>query len=801
MSTPNRGKIFISYRREGGQDLARLIHDHLGFRGYDVFLDTESLGGGTFNTKLLQRIRESSDFILILTPGALDRCVNKSDWVRLELACALENKINVVPVFAGNFTFNNIPPLPQDIDNVRDYNGPTVNHEYFNAFVDKLEDFLVAKGMEDPYVDPGKKQPLTPAKKRRMKSRVLGGIAALLLLSIILFPLLLNKGDGLPPISETQTFGSSAGNLCNEGLGSSAGAAAGGSKNITYIHSLDDLKYWYNASKRAIYMVRGEEDSVELLSDVKVGYLNVSTDWFYYTLEEAETVLYRARRLENGTVMGEAEELAAGISGDNDIIVEKDYAYYWRSGRGLCKLPLEKDGKESVLYPVETIWELQLLGKSADYLYGCDITSLWRIDTLSGKQETLFQIDDHFTDRAIIGGNVQGDWIYFVTTDLGNDALSHADRLYRIHTDGSTMEQLFIAEHADQKLISVCVYDEEKLMLTLSHGDNRLFYRMNTQTGTITERDAKNNAATAEQLGITAGNSLTNLCNNGLLSENSEGKMFYLSKSTSFFYHRFADGKLFYYYDSADRAIRCVWDEGGENTNSADLLTDVTCSYLSVTPDWLYCVLLEDGVSTLYRAENDTEAHTIGELEVLAADIAGENSVAISNGQIYYWGKMTGLHQMPVTTKIPVLVHALDEGKSCRTWHTFNLTDSELHFFAGNSLYRASLADGKLHYLLDGSELYSGGKIISAAADETAVYFAVAYFDEDGNRTRADELWRMDYADKQAKLLSTMPSVEDAIEWINLTSRNGYVRINRNGSIELHRFSATDGSLTLINVY
>ena len=82
MNETNRGKIFVSYRREGGQELARLILDHLNFRGYDVFLDTESLGGGTFNTKLLQRIRESSDFVLILTPGALDRCVNKSDWVR-----------------------------------------------------------------------------------------------------------------------------------------------------------------------------------------------------------------------------------------------------------------------------------------------------------------------------------------------------------------------------------------------------------------------------------------------------------------------------------------------------------------------------------------------------------------------------------------------------------------------------------------------------------------------------------------------------------------------------------------------
>ena len=172
MNETNRGKIFVSYRREGGQELARLILDHLNFRGYDVFLDTESLGGGTFNTKLLQRIRESSDFVLILTPGALDRCVNKSDWVRKELACALKNGVNVVPVFAKGFTFESAGPLPEDIKDVADYNGPTVNYEYFNAFIDKLEDFLTAKCMEDPYAAPEKKKKQTSPAKKQSPSRL-----------------------------------------------------------------------------------------------------------------------------------------------------------------------------------------------------------------------------------------------------------------------------------------------------------------------------------------------------------------------------------------------------------------------------------------------------------------------------------------------------------------------------------------------------------------------------------------------------------------------------------------------------
>jgi hypothetical protein len=141
-------------------------------------------------------------------------------------------------------------------------------------------------------------------------------------LSIILVPILLNRGDGLPPLSEKQTFGSSTGNLCNDGLGSASGADSSGSKTNTFIHSLDKRLYWYNTSKRSIMTSFEEEDAFAILSDVTVGFFSVSTDWFYYTIKDADTTLYRARRLENGTVMGEAEKLASGISGENDIIVE-----------------------------------------------------------------------------------------------------------------------------------------------------------------------------------------------------------------------------------------------------------------------------------------------------------------------------------------------------------------------------------------------------------------------------------------------------------------------------------------------
>ena len=89
--------IFISYRRDGGESTAKILRDKLTELGYSVFFDVESLRSGDFNTKLYSVIEECSDFLLVLSPGALDRCRNEDDWVRLEIEHALEEGKNVVP--------------------------------------------------------------------------------------------------------------------------------------------------------------------------------------------------------------------------------------------------------------------------------------------------------------------------------------------------------------------------------------------------------------------------------------------------------------------------------------------------------------------------------------------------------------------------------------------------------------------------------------------------------------------------------------------------------------------------------
>lgn len=128
--------VFICYRRDGGETTAKMLFDSLKRHGYRVFLDVETLRSGVFNTKLLDVIEHCKDFIIVLSPGSLDRTANEDDWVRQELRHALETGRNVIPVMLRGFVFPET--LPADIDGVRVHNGIAASMEFYDAFVEKL---------------------------------------------------------------------------------------------------------------------------------------------------------------------------------------------------------------------------------------------------------------------------------------------------------------------------------------------------------------------------------------------------------------------------------------------------------------------------------------------------------------------------------------------------------------------------------------------------------------------------------------------------------------------------------------
>lgn len=136
--------IFISYRREGGEMAAMLIFQALQERGYSVFCDVEVLNAGKFNEALLRNIRACRDFLLVLSPNALDRCADPEDWVRKEIAEAISTEKNIVPILMRGFAFPET--LPPEIEALKYYHGLTPQREFFRESIDRLcEKYLLSK--------------------------------------------------------------------------------------------------------------------------------------------------------------------------------------------------------------------------------------------------------------------------------------------------------------------------------------------------------------------------------------------------------------------------------------------------------------------------------------------------------------------------------------------------------------------------------------------------------------------------------------------------------------------------------
>lgn len=132
-----RYDIFISYRRSS-YDTANLIATRLKSAGYSVFFDMEALRSGKFNEQLFGVIDNCKDFLVVLPPNALDRCVNEDDWVRLEVCRAMANKKNIVPVMLNGFTWPN--PMPTGMEELSDYQALTATStEYFDMAMERLQ--------------------------------------------------------------------------------------------------------------------------------------------------------------------------------------------------------------------------------------------------------------------------------------------------------------------------------------------------------------------------------------------------------------------------------------------------------------------------------------------------------------------------------------------------------------------------------------------------------------------------------------------------------------------------------------
>ncbi len=208
--------IFVSYRRDGGVAEADRIASRLRNRGYRVFFDGDSIGSEDFVTKIAVSIRASTDVLVLLTPGALDRCITDPahDYVGREIAYAMELGKNIVPVMAEGFKYPE--GLPRALEPFKKINaGDTVNFSKPQAIEQMLE-FKISKGYFKS-APPKKAAAETPEKVVVVKPREQNrfgwlGAAALVVAGVLGFAIYeLRSTDEKPGIAEPPPAGTTGG--------------------------------------------------------------------------------------------------------------------------------------------------------------------------------------------------------------------------------------------------------------------------------------------------------------------------------------------------------------------------------------------------------------------------------------------------------------------------------------------------------------------------------------------------------------------------------------------------------------
>jgi len=121
--------IFVSYRRSDDAFAAVAVYDKLAavFGPEQIFKDVDSFEpGDDFPTKLAEFVEQSDVLLAIIGPRWLTaqdelgrRLDNPLDWVRIEIASALEQNKRVVPVLVSDAQMPSAEDLPENLKPLR----------------------------------------------------------------------------------------------------------------------------------------------------------------------------------------------------------------------------------------------------------------------------------------------------------------------------------------------------------------------------------------------------------------------------------------------------------------------------------------------------------------------------------------------------------------------------------------------------------------------------------------------------------------------------------------------------------
>ncbi len=145
--------VFINYRREDSSGYAGRLFDILSahFGRQNTFMDLDAIqGGDDFTAVIEEKISVSGVLVAVIgcqwltvaDENGTRRLDNPRDFVRLEIAKALERGIKVIPVLVGGAAIPHAEDLPDDLRALCERQAVEVRDSHFHSDAEQLVDVL-----------------------------------------------------------------------------------------------------------------------------------------------------------------------------------------------------------------------------------------------------------------------------------------------------------------------------------------------------------------------------------------------------------------------------------------------------------------------------------------------------------------------------------------------------------------------------------------------------------------------------------------------------------------------------------
>lgn len=142
-------KVFLSYRREDSAAAAGRLSDRLVAELGDgnVFMDVDGIAlGADFVKRLIEEVACCDTLLAVIGPRWLEvadeagdrRLDDPNDFVRVEIAAALQRDIPVIPILLDGTKIPRVDRLPDDLKHLSRRNGLDVRQASFHSDVGRL---------------------------------------------------------------------------------------------------------------------------------------------------------------------------------------------------------------------------------------------------------------------------------------------------------------------------------------------------------------------------------------------------------------------------------------------------------------------------------------------------------------------------------------------------------------------------------------------------------------------------------------------------------------------------------------